>query len=526
LSALLNDRVCGHATTQNDSFIPMKYPTTVLAETMPDLPAVIEGGRIVTHAELERQVVDAAGRLGASGVEIGDRVALLAPNSVEWIVIAHAVARLSAILTPISTRLAPAEILILLELYDPRVLLTDSRSEFTLSAGSPWSDKIIYLGEPSDNTRMWWRRISTRTPELTSDLDPQSISTIISTSGTTGRPKGVCLSPGNHLAAAEASNSNLASLSSDRWLINLPLFHIGGLAILYRAALSGMAMVVHERFDAQQTAEAIAQLGITHMSLVENMLRRLLDAWGEHSFPATLRGVLVGGGPVDVELLHRARSLGLPVMPTYGLTEAASQVATLSPESPVSRLGTVGRPLPTCELRIRGEDGRPVPAGSDGKIDIRGRMVTRGYWISPREMRPALSDGWLSTGDTGVLDADGFLTVHGRTDDMIVTGGENIFPAEIEACLTRISWIHRAAVLGMDDAQWGQVPVAFLEVQPGQSLNPANIADTLSKGMARYKVPKRFVVFEHLPVTAAGKIDRPRLIELYRAQAGRVYDVL
>jgi O-succinylbenzoic acid--CoA ligase len=284
-------------------------------------------------------------------------------------------------------------------------------------------------------------------------------------------------------------------------------------------------MVVHGRFDAQQTLDAIERAGITHMSLVENTLLRLLDAWGERQFPPTLRGVLVGGGPVDVELLRRARRLGLPVMPTYGLTEAASQVATLPLDAPADMLSSVGWPLPTCEVEIRDEHGKAVAFGIDGEISIRGPMVTRGYWKLPDTIEPILSDGWFATGDVGVLDAGGYLTVRGRADDMIISGGEKIFPAEIEACLTRIPGIRRAAVLGVDDPQWGRVAVAFIELPSGLPLDSADISDKLANSLARYKIPKRFITVTQLPQTGGGKIDRHRLAEIYRERAVDVRDI-
>jgi len=495
----------------------MKYPTAHLAETVPDLPAVLEGTRVTTHAELERRIVDAARRLREAGVGPDDRVALLAPNSLEWIVIAHATTRIGAILVPVNTRLATAEILALLEFYIPRVLLIDVQSEAALTGESVWLDRAIYLGDPSDRTRRWWNRIPAASENIGVDVDPECTCTIISTSGTTGKPKGVCLSLANHVAAAEASGLNLGSGPHDRWLINLPLYHVGGLAIIYRAAVSGITMVIHGRFDAQQTVDAVERAGITHMSLVENTLLRLLDAWGERSFPPTLRCALVGGGPVDVELLRRARRLGLPVMPTYGLTEAASQVATLPLDAPATMLSSVGRPLPSCEVEIRDEHGKAVPPRRvDGEISIRGPMVARGYWKSRDTIEPILSDGWFATGDIGVLDAEGYLTVRGRADDMIISGGEKIFPTEIEACLTRIPGIRRAAVVGADDPRWGRVPVAFIEILPGSRLSHVEISVTLTNTLAHCKIPKHFITLKQLPLTASGKIDRRKLAELYR----------
>jgi O-succinylbenzoic acid--CoA ligase len=297
------------------------------------------------------------------------------------------------------------------------------------------------------------------------------------------------------------------------------------LAILYRAVVSRLAMVVHGRFDAQQTLDAIERAGITHMSLVENTLLRLLDAWGERQFPPTLRGVLVGGGPVDVELLRRARRLGLPVKPTYGLTEAASQVATLPLDAPATVLSSVGRPLPSCEVEIRDTTGNSLPAGVEGEITIRGPMVSRGYWESLNIVSSNMLGGWCATGDIGVLDDRGYLTVRGRADDMIVSGGEKMFPAEIEASLARVPWIRQAAVLGVSDPQWGRIPVAFIEILPGVTVDPSDVAATLADRLARFKIPKRFITVTQLPQAGGGKIDRHRLAEIYRERAVDIREI-
>lgn len=492
----------------------MKYPTAHLAQAAPNRTAVIEGDQRVSHAELERRIVEAAGQLCTLGVRPQNRVALLAPNSIEWIVIAHAVARVGAILVPLSTRLAVPEISALLEFFSPRVLLMDRPSDPALSEVRPVNCSVVHMGKSAPHSTQSWSIVPPSAEEINTEVDPHRLCTIISTSGTTGRPKGVCLSLANHLAAAEASARNLDPGPHDCWLINLPLYHIGGLAVIYRACLGGFATRIHSRFDAQRTADAIDRDGITHLSLVENTLLRLLEARGERRFPPTLRAVLVGGGPVAGELLRRARELGMPVLPTYGLTEAASQVATMPPDTMTDKMETVGRPLPGCEIQIRDEYGKPVPVGVAGEITIRGPMVTQGYWTPTTKIEPISSDGWFATGDIGVLDDKGLLAVCGRANDMIISGGEKIFPAEIEDCLTQWPGIRVAVVIGEDSPSWGQVPIAFIELIPGASVRSVDLTATLSNKLAHYKIPKRFIVLDRIPLTGSGKIDRRRLAGL------------
>ncbi|MBI5868259.1 MAG: AMP-binding protein, partial [candidate division Zixibacteria bacterium] len=425
----------------------MKYPTVQWAEQSPDHPILFDGAEVITHAGLEERIVAAAKRLRALGVAPEARVALWAANSAEWITIAHAVTRVGAILVPLNTRLSVLEIREQLEYYSPQLIIADASLPFASADESFWRERAVRLGTPSDQTGQWWNQIPPAPARICTEVDPEHICTIVSTSGTTGSPKGVCLSLANHLAAAEASGRNLQNRTSDRWLINLPLFHVGGLSIVYRSAASGIGMVVHRRFGVFETIAAIANDGITHLSLVENMLARLLDEWGDRPFPGGLRGVLVGGGPVRLELLQEARRRGLPVLPTYGLTESASQVATLPLDASEDCLGTSGRPLPGCEVEIRDENDAAVPVGTKGQIWIRGPMVMRGYW-NPRAPEPTNPYGsWCRTGDIGEMNAFGYLTVHGRADDMIVSGGEKFFPAEIEARLAKLPGVREAAVI-------------------------------------------------------------------------------
>ncbi len=489
----------------------MKYPTVQWAEESPDRPVLFDGAEVITNAGFEERIVAAALRLRALGVTPDARVALLGGNSAEWITIAHAVARVGAILVPLNTRLSAREICNQLEYYSPQLTIADAGLPFTPADLGLWRGSAVWLGTPTDQSRQWWHQVARAPERIGTEADPERICTIISTSGTTGSPKGVCLSLANHLAAAEASGRNLQNRPSDRWLINLPLFHIGGLSIVYRSAAIGLGMVVHRRFGVSEMIASIANDGITYLSLVENMLARFLDGWGDRPFPAGLRGVLIGGGPVRLELLLKARRGGLPVLPTYGLTESASQVATLPLDASEEYLGTSGQPLPGCEVEIRDENDAAVPVGTKGQIWIRGPMVMHGYWNSHNPQPPKPPGGWCRTGDIGDLNAQGYLTVHGRADDMIISGGEKFFPSEIEACLVRLPGVRGAAVLPAPDATWGQIPVAFIEPLPGHQVVPTELAGGLAGVLASYKIPTQYIALDTLPRTGSGKIDRRRL---------------
>jgi O-succinylbenzoic acid--CoA ligase len=241
------------------------------------------------------------------------------------------------------------------------------------------------------------------------------------------------------------------------------------------------------------------------------MLGRLLDARRDRPYPPTLRCLLLGGGPVPLPLLERCAAIGAPVVQTYGLTETTSQAVTLAPADALTHLGSAGQPLLPTELRIERE-GQPVEAGDVGEIVVRGPTVTPGYWGRPAATAAAIRDGWLHTGDLGTLDDDGYLYVLDRRDDLIISGGENVYPAEVEAVLLAYPGVAEAGVIGAPDPQWGQVAVGVVVPQPGITLDPAALIAFCAARLARYKVPARIdLATEPLPRNAAGKLLRREL---------------
>jgi O-succinylbenzoic acid--CoA ligase len=319
------------------------------------------------------------------------------------------------------------------------------------------------------------------------------------------------LTYGNHLWSANASALNLGLRPDDRWLACLPLFHVGGLSILLRSVIYGTTAVVHTGFDAARVNAAIDDEGITLVSVVANMLQRMLDAHGDRPFPASLRCVLLGGGPAPEPLLRRCAAIGVPVVQTYGLTETASQVVTLAPDDALRKLGSAGKPLYGAELRIVAENGAECPAGEAGEIAVRGPNVTPGYLNRPEETAAALRDGWLHTGDHGYLDEEGYLYVLDRRDDLIVSGGENVYPAEVEAALQSHPDVLEAGVYGVEDEKWGRVPVAVVVLRAGARVDEPALLACCRERLAGYKLPRRIEFADALPRNVAGKLLRNRL---------------
>jgi O-succinylbenzoic acid--CoA ligase len=319
--------------------------------------------------------------------------------------------------------------------------------------------------------------------------------TIVFTSGSTGTPKAALHTWRNHRYSAKGSNANLPLREGDRWLLSLPLYHVGGLAILFRCALAG-ATVALPPPDAP-LADGVSGAGATHLSLVATQLRRLLEATAGAP-PPSLRAVLLGGGPLPEALLRRGHERGWPLLTSYGCTEMASQVATTAPGAPLDALRTAGRRLPHRRLRIE-----------DGQIMVAGAPLFAGYVTAEGLDDPRTDDGWYPTGDRGRIDASGRLHVLGRMDRMFVSGGENVQPEEIEAALEQIDGVDRAVVVPVPDAEYGRRPVAF--VRTTATLAPSRFRAALADTLPAFKIPDAFHPLPRAATRQGLKIDREQL---------------
>ena len=472
------------------------------AATTPDRAALVAGGRAWTFAELDAEATRSSRRLAALGVLV------------------HAVLRTGATLVPLNVRLRPAELAWQLGDAAPQAIVVDGRTAALLDAArreraaSGGAPTVVSLDGPGAEMVRGTRLDAVDEAEASPLLahDPGAVLAILYTSGTTGRPKGAMLTVGNFWWSAIGSALNLGTHVGDRWLACLPLFHVGGLSILLRAAIYGITAVVHDGFDAAAVNRAVEDEGVTIVSVVGVMLQRMLDERGDRPYPPSLRCVLLGGGPAPRPLLERCARAGVPVVQTYGLTETTSQVATLAPEDALRRLGSAGRPLYPNELRIMAGDGREARPGEAGEILVRGPVVMAGYAGRPDDTARVLVDGWLHTGDVGHLAADGYLHVLDRRDDLIVTGGENVYPAEVEAVLLAHPSVTEAAVIGLPDDVWGQCVVAVVRLAEGADPSDSTIVALHAhcrEHLAGFKVPRDVrVVAEPLPRTASGKLRR------------------
>jgi len=483
-------------------------------------PALVFGGREVGAVELARAARQTLGCLDGLGVEAGDVLGVLAPPSIEGVALVHALLDRGIVLMPLNARLAEPEQRLALEASGARFLVVSTASEDALArrlaenAGCGLL-RLETFDDASPISGVCSPEVS-RASELFAHRErrlAESAALVVRTSGTSGQPKGAVLGLDNLKASADASAALLTSRSSDRWLLCMPLFHIGGLSILFRSARGGETVLLQDRFDPIAVSRSLEEEGVTHVSLVATMLERLLEARGVRRAPTSLRCVLLGGGPASASLIARAEALGYPIAPTYGLTEAASQVATWPPHRGMSSRSSELEALPGLELRIVDDRGRVLGPDQEGEIQLRGPTVMRGYLDDPVATLDALRDGWLSTGDVGRLDRAGRLGVLDRRADLIVSGGENIYPAEIERVLGEHPDIAEAGACGVSDERFGARPTARVVMRPGRPFDRQELLAFCRTRLAAYKCPVDLAPVASLPRNATGKLMRRRLLD-------------
>lgn len=505
---------------------------TARVNASPDALALMIGEAQWTYKELDGLVNGVYGRLQQTGVQPGDFVAVLLPNSLEYVCLIHALARLGAVLVPLNTRLTLAELQWQLD-----------------HVGCDW---LIYVEEMAETAKNCVAKLEIRELEIgdwrleyAANLqspvsNPQTpitnLQAVVFTSGTSGQPKGVMLTFANHFYSAMGSAYRLGTRPNDLWLSCLPLYHVGGLAVIFRSCLYGTAVDLHPRFNLAAVNHSLDSKPITLISVVPTMLHRLLQS--RNHWPATLRLILLGGAAAPPDLIRQANQLPKQsptsqspnlqspiVAPTYGLTETASQVATMRPEEAARKPGCVGKPLLFTQVKIVDEDGKERPCREYGEIVVTGPTVTPGYFTSDwrleigRDLQSPISNlqsqtFTIHTGDIGYLDEEGDLWVVQRRTDLIVTGGENVYPVEVEAVLKQHTAVAAACVVGLDDPEWGQKVAALIVLQTPAAVTAETLTTWCRNRLAGYKIPRLIRFTDHLPQTASGKIARQQVANI------------
>lgn len=441
-----------------------------------DFPALITAETEMNYGEYFAAIRQAADWLRKQGVNPGDRVGMWGEASAEFIVLLLGLIASGAVACPLSTRLKATQIPRYLKTIGSRKLLYfNNVKNCEPPPGVAGVDAGQFrLATPSaEEPVSAWRQLFLE--------DAHRPATVIFTSGSAGHPKGALLTLANHLYSAAGSNQNIPFEPGDRWLLSLPLYHVGGLSLLFRGLLGGGALVLPSA--GQKLEDAIRRRKITHLSLVATQLYRLLHAGFPGESTETLKAILLGGGPLPEKIIRLAAERGLPLYCTYGCTEMASQVTTTGRAASTEELLTSGKTLSYRECRIS-------PAG---EIQVRGQTLFAGYLEDAVLRKPFRAEGWFGTGDLGYFDPSGNLVVTGRKDNMFISGGENIQPEEIERALLGLDSIEQAIVVSIADREFGARPAAFLRFSAGAQREEQEIRTKLESLLPGYKIPIKFL---------------------------------
>lgn len=458
------------------------------AATQPNQIAIDDGNERLSFAELKKQVEVLVGKI--DHLNPGSRVGLLATNTLMSYKLALAIMCSGRTIVWLNWRLAGEEL---------ERQIKDSGLQLCLVENSLWRSGMT---NPFKSYSAFL--ITNADPgELIPVFKSDWVASIMYTSGTTGKPKGVLQTFGNHFYSAVSSALNLGLSSADKWLCVAPIFHISGFSIIMRGLIYGMTVRLVEKFRAEEIERILANETVTIMSVVPFMLKKLIQQQNKTNthYNSAFRCMLLGGGTIDRETLEICLQRSIPVVQCYGMTETCSQIVALRSVDALLKLGSVGQPLFSTQLKL----------SKDGEILLKTPALTPGYLNLPNKLPSKMIDGWYRTGDIGHLDKEGYLYIDGRADEMLISGGENIFPQEVEQVYQRYPQINEVAVVGQNDSVWGQVPVAF--VVSDRRLSTTKLMNYGYEHLARYKVPQHYIFVSELPKNASGKIRRFMLRE-------------
>ena len=505
------------------------------AEICPDREAIVEfeRDRRFTFAELNARANRVANGLLGAGIRPGDRVAALLKNGVEFVETYFAVAKIGAVFVPLNWRLVAAELAYILGDCSTKALVYDS--DFDGVAGELQGGA---RGELS--MTLWLRREngSAGAPGWARDYDSFAAAAgmqeppvgawdndnlfIMYTSGTTGRPKGAVHSHDGMLWSQLTSMSTSDMRDGDRWLLALPLFHVGTLSPCSLLVHRGGTGVIMRELDIGAMFRCIEQERVTIFMAVPALLQFMLATpeREDHDL-SSVRWIATGAAPVPVSLLREYQALGIRIYQAYGLTESCGPGTLLLPGDAEAKVGSCGRPQMHTEIKIVDDQGNTIPKGSEqaGELLLAGRHMMKEYWNNPEATAATLKDGWLYTGDICTWDAEGFVTVCDRKKDMIISGGENIYPAELENVLAACPEVQEAAVIGVASEKWGETPLAIVVPAPGASPTAETLKAYCRENLAGYKVPQLYELVESLPRNPSGKLLKPELRERFPGPA-------
>lgn len=480
-----------------------------------DRVAASDGDRSLTFAELEERCNRLAHVLLRRGARSGGRVAILLPNSLEWLEADFGVLKAGKAKVPINTRLTPDEREYLLADSRAETVITDADGLASLTTAVsrlPELQAILVVGRHSEAALGYEEELAAAPAEPPNVApDPGSPSVILYTSGTTGRPKGAVASfESRWLTTCAMLTDELIIEPGDAMIHAASMAHGGGSKSL-AFWLRGARNVIMPRFDGPAFLRLANRVQATHTFVVPTMIASLVEAAGDDPSPApSMKQVSYGGAPISASLLHKATEVFGPVfVQVYGSCEAPHPLSILTRSDHMeltdAKAASIGRETLGIEFRIVGPDG-PVPVGEPGELQVRGPSIMIGYWENPAATREALVDGWYRTGDVAIRDASGYYSIVDRQRDMIITGGLNVYPAEVERAISQLEGVSEVAVIGIPDEKWGEAVTAFIAAEPDAHLTEEIVVDHCRRGLAGYKKPRRVEFREHLPKGPTGKI--------------------
>lgn len=476
-----------------------------------------------TYKRLQDCVRQLAAWMQHKGIAAGDRVAFLDYNDARFAIVMFAAASIGAIFVPLNFRLSPAEIVDVVQDCDASLLIYGGEFK-AMKAAVIDNCRCPLLICSSRDEHDEFKDIVSNTLAVDFAIkrcDWNEIAWLLYTSGSTGQPKGVMLSHGNVFWNTLNIILLQGGFDHDRVLISAPLFHAAPVATFMESFLRGAAIHLERSFDAGRMLGRLATQGIALVAGVPAMYKLMAahEAFETTPLP-NLRAIIVGGAPVPEALIEHYRSRNIAVIQRYGLTEAAPLVTALSPGAPVSKKMTAGLPPLFSQVRIRASNGAIAAPGEIGEIEAAGPNIMQGYWQRADETRETICDGWLRSGDLGQMDQDGYLTVVGRSKDMIISGGENVYATEVEARLIENPAILEAAVIGIPSVKWGEAVCAIVSRKSGLDLDASGVIAHLQGRLARYKQPAHVIFIDIMPKNGAGKIDKLRLRREYATAQG------
>jgi len=509
---------------------------SISAAICPDRDAIVFEGKRITYSQLSQRANKLANALSKLGIKQGDRLAMLQVNCPECLETYFAVARLGAIYVPLNFRAKEEELSYMCNHAEAKVLFAGKRYldlVRSILPNLPSVKTCISIDDKVADMQLYSELVnSAPDDEIVADIGDEDVTILMYTAGTTGRPKGV---PLRHSGFVSYVLDNVEPASPDmeeRNLLTVPLYHVAGIQAMLAAIYGGRTLVIMRQFEVNEWMKAVQQEHATRAMLVPTMLKQVIDNPDFSKYDlSSLHVITYGASPMPFEVITKAMKM-LPwvrFINAFGQTETASTITALGPEDHIiegteeekqkklKRLGSsIGKPLPDVEVKILGENGETLPPGEIGDIVAKGPRIMSGYWQDEEKTKKAFTpDGWLITSDRGWMDEDGYVFLAGRGDDMIIRGGENISPEEVENALYSHPKVEEAAVIAVPDSEWGQIPKAIVVLKKGETATEAEIMEHCRAKLASFKRPRSVVFIDELPRNTLGKVLRKQLRETY-----------